>query len=391
MTIYEITKDEIVELEESSFGANQIRERDDLQRLLRENIEIISPGTLVVAEEFGQWEDSRRRIDLLGVDADDARLVVIELKRTSDGGHMELQALRYAAMASTMTYAKVVEIFSAYLETLGRDEDDAEEVLLRHLGWDEPKEEDFAQDVRIVLAAADFSKELTTAVMWLNERELDITCVRLNPYKLEDRVLLDVQQVVPLPEAADYQIRIAQKQSSERASKRSVYHGDSKHLAAAIEAYLSDEIGCPFTQRQGKRVKFLTEELDQILPSIGTSWPRLERRTPFVLWIQINNGRPGLKLVAELGSFPNRSLRKQLVSCFREVGCSIDRRGDRIDAVFTRCNSATHRFSVASIDQVSEQEAIEQFAILWGRFQTDLALLIPVLTQTDWKQASVPG
>jgi len=33
---------------------------------LREQIEIISPDTLVVAEEFGDWEESRRRIDLLG-------------------------------------------------------------------------------------------------------------------------------------------------------------------------------------------------------------------------------------------------------------------------------------------------------------------------------------
>ncbi|GEM_PF-1449965 len=391
MTIYEITKTDIVRLEESTFGANQIREREDLQRLLRENIEIISPGTLVVAEEFGQWEDSRRRIDLLGIDADDARLVVIELKRSSGGGHMELQALRYAAMASTMTYAKVVEVFSAYLGRLGRENDDPEEILLGHLGWDEPNEEEFAQDVRIVLAAGDFSKELTTAVMWLNEREIDITCVRLNPYKLEDRVLLDVQQVVPLPEAADYQIRIAQKQSSERASKRSVRYGDSKHLAAAIEEYLRDEIGCPFTQRQGKMVKFLTEELDRILPPVGTSWPRLARRTPFVLWVKINNRRPGIYLVAELGTFPNRSLRRHMVHRFRDAGCSIDRRGDRIEAVYTRCCSVGHRFSAASIDQVGEHEAVERFATLWDRFRADLAPVIPVLETTDWRRASVPG
>ena len=53
-------------------------------------------GVLVVAEEFGDWEESKRRIDLLGLDRD-ATLVVIELKRTDDGGHMELQAIRYAA------------------------------------------------------------------------------------------------------------------------------------------------------------------------------------------------------------------------------------------------------------------------------------------------------
>src|SRR3546814_14859597 len=79
----------------------QLQERRDLQRLLRENVAVIAPDTLVIAEEYGEWDDSRRRIDLLGIDRD-ANLVVIELKRTEDGGHMDLQAIRYAAMVSTM-------------------------------------------------------------------------------------------------------------------------------------------------------------------------------------------------------------------------------------------------------------------------------------------------
>lgn len=90
------------------------------------------------------------------------------------------QAIRYAAMVSTMTFTRAVEVFQAYLDRGGADRD-AREVLLEFLDWDEPREEDFARDVRIVLVAADFSKELTTAVLWLNERDLDIRCVRLKP------------------------------------------------------------------------------------------------------------------------------------------------------------------------------------------------------------------
>jgi hypothetical protein len=66
MAIYEITKDQIREVSGTSFGKVGVRERTGLQRLLREQIQIVSPDTLVIAEEFGEWEDSRRRIDLLG-------------------------------------------------------------------------------------------------------------------------------------------------------------------------------------------------------------------------------------------------------------------------------------------------------------------------------------
>ena len=62
-----------------------------------------------------------------------------------------------------------------------------------------------------MLAAANFSKELTTAVMWLNDRDLDIRCIRVIPYQDNGRVLIDVQQVIPLPEASQYQVQIREK------------------------------------------------------------------------------------------------------------------------------------------------------------------------------------
>jgi hypothetical protein len=217
--VYRLSPESIDALEETTFAAAGIKERDDLQRLLRSQIEVISPDTMVITEEFGDWDDSKRRIDLLGLDKD-ANLVVIELKRTEDGGHMELQAIRYAAMVSAMTFDQVVQTHQKFLDKL-QIKEDAHERILKHLGWDEPQEDEFAQDVRIVLASAEFSKEMTTAVMWLNQRDLDITCMRLKPYKDGDGVLLDVQQIVPLPEAEDYRIRLRAKQESERKSRQS--------------------------------------------------------------------------------------------------------------------------------------------------------------------------
>lgn len=209
MPIYELTEETIRPIPASTFRDAEVLERQQLQRAIRECIEVISSDTLVVAEGFGEWEDSRRRIDLLGIDKN-ANLVVIELKRTEDGGHMELQAIRYAAMVSAMTFQHVVTVHQRYLKSIGQDTD-AIRNLLEFLEWEEPDEDAFAQEVRIVLAAAAFSRELTTAVLWLNDRGLDMRCVRMRPYSDNGRILLDVQQVIPIPEAEQYQVRLRGK------------------------------------------------------------------------------------------------------------------------------------------------------------------------------------
>jgi len=217
MPIYRINDNKIFSLERTTFGQQGLRERQDLQNMLKIQIEVISPDTLVVAEEFGDWEDSRRRIDLLGIDKN-ANLVVIELKRTEDGGHMELQSIRYAAMISTLTFEKLVAIYTRYLSE-NNIELNATESLLKFLDWNEPDEEQFGQEVKIVLASAEFSKELTTSVMWLNDFGLDIRCVRMHPYASNGEILVDVQTVIPIPEVADYQVRIREKKQKERESR----------------------------------------------------------------------------------------------------------------------------------------------------------------------------
>lgn len=219
MSIFEVTPDSLKALERTDFARQGLRERTDLQPLIRDQIEVLDPDLLVIGEEFGDWEESKRRIDLLAVDRQ-ANLVVVELKRTESGGYMELQALRYAAMVSTMTFDKAVEYYRDFLQKMRRD-DDPESSLLEFLEWDEPDEERFAQDVRVILASADFSKELTTAVMWLNERELNIRCLRLQLYSDGDKILLDVQQVIPLPEAEEFQVQIREKVQRERQARSS--------------------------------------------------------------------------------------------------------------------------------------------------------------------------
>ena len=214
MAIYRVAGDHLRPVDKTTFQAEGMLERRDLQRLFRHNIESLVPEAMVLAEEFGNWQDSRRRIDLLCLDRD-ARLVVVELKRTEDGGHMELQAVRYAAMVSHMTFDAAVRAHQSFLDD-NQISGDAEQRILEYLGWDEPQEDTFASEVALILASGEFSKEIMTAVMWLGEHDIDIRCIKLMPYKMGQERLLDIVQIYPLPEAADYQIRLKEKEHEER-------------------------------------------------------------------------------------------------------------------------------------------------------------------------------
>ena len=68
----------------TSFASEGVLERAHLQAALREQISLIDDDLLVVAEEFGDFQDAKRRIDLLAVDR--RRPVVLELKRTETVG-----------------------------------------------------------------------------------------------------------------------------------------------------------------------------------------------------------------------------------------------------------------------------------------------------------------
>ena len=203
-------------------------ERADLQRILRDQPEVLEEGLLIIAEEFGDWQDSNRRIDLLGLDAE-GRLVVVELKRGETGQHMDLQAIRYAAMVANMTFQQTVDTFQAYLEKRANElggapvEEDAAETRVReHLGIAEQDNQAIHTGMpRIILASENFGRELTSCVMWLNDSWLrntghEIKCIRLQPHRSRDETLVETSVVIPLPEASDYQTQLGKREQETR-------------------------------------------------------------------------------------------------------------------------------------------------------------------------------
>ncbi|SMY34179.1 hypothetical protein PMAL9190_01537 [Photobacterium malacitanum] len=218
MSLYNISNKSLTALTQTTFAAEGLLERQDLQEALKGCIGAIAPDCLVISEEFSDWEDSRRRIDLLAIDKS-ANLVVIELKRDEIGAHMELQSLRYAAMISTMTFDKACSYFEEYIEKEELDLN-ARQTILDFVDLDESSLDDFGNDVRIVLASANFGKELTTSVLWLRDKGIDISCVRLTPYRYNGDVLINAEQIIPVPEIEEYQVKFREKQVEQRTSKK---------------------------------------------------------------------------------------------------------------------------------------------------------------------------
>jgi len=219
MPLYKMTDTKLEKVPQTSFIDEKILERQDLQRKLRESPEVLDGNILIISEEYGEFEESGRSIDLLAVDRG-GDLVVIELKRDKTGTHMELQAIRYAAMVSNLRFADLVEIYQKFMNKMKIPEaHKAKDILLEFLHVEQGEIPDISNTPRILLVSQGFSKEITTAVMWLNDQGLDIKCIQLQPYKEGSAILLDISQVIPLPSAEEYQIQRRRKTEEEKLIK----------------------------------------------------------------------------------------------------------------------------------------------------------------------------
>ena len=232
MPLYRWNTDYLETVTSTTFKAEGLQEAD-LQRLLRDQPNVLEEGLFIVAEEYSNWEDSSRSIDLLGLDVA-GQLVVIELKRSLSGDHSELQAVRYAAMVSNMTLQQVIEAQRLYLAKRGIN-DDARLRILDHLGIAEEADAEIRTErPRIIMASAGFSKELTTSVLWLRDGGLEVNCIELQLYKDGNELLMDATQVIPLPEASDYLVKIRERVEVEKRQRKS----SSPERIPGAEAFL---------------------------------------------------------------------------------------------------------------------------------------------------------
>jgi len=212
-------------LERTSFSEVGFREREHLQEWLATMPDALceamsegEDGLLIIQKEFDGFDGTRERLDLLALDKS-GQLVVIENKLDDSGRDVVWQALKYAAYCSSLKKAEIVGIFQQYLDRHGSG--DAASTICEFLGEDTLDQVvlNDGTDQRIVFIAANFRREVTATVLWLREHQIDARCIKVMPYKFEEELFIDLQQVIPTPEAADYMIRMAEKDSEEKSAK----------------------------------------------------------------------------------------------------------------------------------------------------------------------------
>lgn len=195
----------ITEVEFAQLG---FRERQHIQEWVATNPHILGDNLLIVGKEFSDFDRTNERLDLLAVDRD-GKLVIIELKRDDSGSDSHWQAIKYASYLSHATASDIVRILADYVAI---SESEAAEQLLHHLNADDLNS--LNHDQRIILASHRFAPEVTSAVLWLNEKSVDenrISCVQLVPYhdKQTNSLYVQASTIIPVPGGDEFVIRVS--------------------------------------------------------------------------------------------------------------------------------------------------------------------------------------
>jgi hypothetical protein len=212
---------EVEKIEPINLASLDIKE-SDLEKIIRNNIEILfsdEESLLVIGQQV--TNEARGRSDLTAID-NEGNLVLIELKRdkediTNRREAFEFQAIRYAASYATIKTPDdvVSKIFAPYIEKY-RNEFNVGELtyfekgirILNEFLEDNEVKNNFNEKQRIILIASDFDEQTLSAVAWLNSNNVDISCFKFIPYKINNEKFLQIEKVLPTTNYEDYYVDI---------------------------------------------------------------------------------------------------------------------------------------------------------------------------------------
>lgn len=209
--VYRVSGSQATPLESVDIATLNLLERQHLQEWVLQQPQLLGDGILIITFEFDQWaigngSAPRDRLDVLGLD-EEGRLVVAELKRGRHSDSVDLQSLKYAALASRFTETQVATL---HMEFVNRNPDtkkmisleDAQERISSHVTTGLSSET--LANTRIVILAEGFTSTVTSTVVWLNEQGVDISLKTFKAYMSDpDIIILTVSQIFPVAGAED--------------------------------------------------------------------------------------------------------------------------------------------------------------------------------------------
>ena len=202
----------VTEVQPTTFPDLKLWERQHLEAWVTSAPELAGGEFTVVTSEFDRFDRTSERLDVLGlvrIEPAHGRLVVVELKRDGSSTTLDLQAIKYAAYVAAAEFAEIVEMYARHHHV---GEEQARATLLELLGGSDDEPPIIDTTPRIVLVAGDFRPEVTTTVLWLIDNfDLDIRCVRLQPFAVDERILVHSEVIIPLPEAEKSRLGVQRK------------------------------------------------------------------------------------------------------------------------------------------------------------------------------------
>ena len=215
----DLSQNRLDRLSQKRFSELNLRERDHLQEWLANQPDALGEELLVIQKEFDGFEETRERLDLLALDKG-GNLVVIENKLDDSGRDVVWQALKYTAYVSSLTKMQIVDIYQQYLDRyIGGG--NAAESICDFMEVEELEETvlNSGNDQRMIFIAAHFRREVTATVLWLISRGIRAQCFRVIPFAFGDELMVDIQQIIPTPEAADFMIGMSSKETDEKVAQ----------------------------------------------------------------------------------------------------------------------------------------------------------------------------
>jgi hypothetical protein len=218
------------------------RERQHLEEWLIENPRVFGDDVLVVTSEFDRWQNSlgdprKDRLDILAIDSN-GRLVLVELKRDFAADGVDLQSLKYAALAARFTEDTLVEAHRKFLERRKRipvTSDEARAHLVDHIGGQSLDPETWKQP-RIILVANSYPDTVTNTVLWLSDVGLDIELFRYQAYSTGSEPLLIVNRMYPVPNTDELVLAPRREELQKAREKSRISQRQTDTVTVLIEA-----------------------------------------------------------------------------------------------------------------------------------------------------------